>query len=99
VPDRLPGVLRSLQLKVAAASGLPTMLVVYDNTPFKIDTQHDDHSPFAFALAREIDVGVIVEQPLQRLVIGPQCFDLSFELVHFCGWIGPLTERRRRQGL
>lgn len=44
LPNRLRGKLKdvSAQLKAASAAGRPTMLVVYDNTPFKSYTDHGD---------------------------------------------------------
>jgi hypothetical protein len=44
IPNRLRGKLKdvSAQLKDAAREGYPTLLVVYDNTPFKSYTDHTD---------------------------------------------------------
>ena len=44
VPNRLRGKLKDVsgQLKTACLTGHPTMLVVYDNTPSKIYTDHLD---------------------------------------------------------
>jgi hypothetical protein len=44
VPNRLRSVLKRIspQLKASSESGVPTMLVIYDNTPFKLYTQHSD---------------------------------------------------------
>lgn len=44
VPNRLRSKLKkvSAQLKAASVAGCPTMLVVYDNTPFKMYTDHFD---------------------------------------------------------
>ena len=44
VPNRLRGKLKDVsgQLKTACLSGHPTMLVVYDNTPFKMYSVHLD---------------------------------------------------------
>jgi hypothetical protein len=44
VPNRLRSKLKdvSAQLKAACASGCPTLLVVYDNTPFKMYSAHRD---------------------------------------------------------
>ena len=44
VPNRLRAKLKNVsgQLKAASLTGCPTMLVVYDNTPFKMYTDHFD---------------------------------------------------------
>lgn len=44
VPNRMRKTLKdvSAQLKVASRGGFPTLLVVYDNTPFKMYTFHSD---------------------------------------------------------
>jgi hypothetical protein len=44
VPNRLRAKLKNVsgQLKAASVAGSPTMLVVYDNTPFKMYTDHFD---------------------------------------------------------
>jgi hypothetical protein len=44
VPNRVRRILRhvSPQLKAASVSGCPTLLAIYDNTPFKMYTMHAD---------------------------------------------------------
>ena len=44
LPNRLRGILKNVsrQLKAASVSGRPTLLVIYDNTPFKTYTNHSE---------------------------------------------------------
>jgi hypothetical protein len=72
VPNRLRGKLKdvSSQLKAACLSGCPTMLVVYDNTPFKMYSVHLDvvqamfgaHS-VAVTTAKQGGAELIVSEP------------------------------------
>jgi hypothetical protein len=72
VPNRLRAKLKNVsgQLKAAALSGCPTLLVVYDHTPFKLYSAHFDvvqpmfgaHS-VAVSVPKEIGADPIVSEP------------------------------------
>jgi hypothetical protein len=72
VPNRLRAKLKdvSRQLRAASLAGCPTLLIVYDNTPFKVYTDHLDvvqamfgaHS-VAVATPNELGAEPIVSEP------------------------------------
>ena len=72
VPNRLRGKLKrvSAQLKAACSAGRPTILVVYDNTPFKSYTDHRDVIQAMFG-GNSVTVSVPKDQSLPPLVSAP----------------------------
>src|SRR5882672_1374307 len=72
VPDRLRGKLKdvSAQLKAACRDLHPTLLVVYDNTPFKAYTSHSDvvqamfgHESVRVSFSRSPTEPAVVSEP------------------------------------
>jgi hypothetical protein len=70
VPNRLRAKLKNVsgQLKAATLAGSPTMLVVYDNTPFKMYTDHLDVAQAMFgahsvAVSKGSDAHPVVSDP------------------------------------
>lgn len=72
VPNRLRGKLKdvSAQLKAASQAGHPTLLVVYDNTPFKTYTDHGDVIQAMFGL-HGVTVSVPKDPSLPTVVSAP----------------------------
>jgi len=70
IPNRLRAKLKTVsrQLKAASLAGCPTMLVVYDNTPFKMYTDHFDvvqamFGAHSIALSEGRDGNPVVSKP------------------------------------
>lgn len=73
IPNRVRTKLKdSRQLQQAARAGRPTLLVVYDNTPFKHYTDHDDVVQAMFG--RESITVLLPEDPLLKPQILPPFF-------------------------
>ena len=72
VPNRLRGKLKDVsgQLKTAGLSGHPTMLVVYDNTPFKMYSDHLDVVQAMFG-AHSVTMTIPKEEEPRRLCPSP----------------------------
>ena len=72
VPNRLRGKLKNVsgQLKAASRSGCPTLLVVYDNTPFKMYSFHFDVVQALFG-AHSVIVNVPKERDADTIVSKP----------------------------
>jgi len=72
LPNRHRGKLKdvSAQLKAASSAGRPTMLVVYDNTPFKSYTDHGDVIQAMFG-RNSVTVAVPKDPSLPPIVSAP----------------------------